>query len=114
MSKAIRTSNKDVRQYVNNLEEFVGSNLYSHWHSWDEGMTRLYVVYSYGEHFPMYVYDDNEDVWVGNKDKYSRSTTRHQSLARPSEIDVWLNTDELVRLVNQQGLLGYTIFKAQH
>ena len=114
MSKAIRTSNNKARDYVNNLEEFVGSNIFSHWHSWDEGMTKIYVVYSYGMHFPMYVYDDNENVWVGNEDKYSRSTTRHQSQCRPSGgVDVWLSTDEMVKLVNERGLVGLTISKAQ-
>ena len=113
--KAMRIPNKNARDYVNSLEEFVGSNIWSHWHSWDEGMTKLYVVYSYGEHFPMYIYDDNEDVWVGNQDKYSRSTTRHQSQARPSSgVDVWLSTSEMKGLIAEGGLVGLTISKAQN
>ena len=34
----------------------------------------LYVVYSYGEHFPLAAYVDNN--WVVNTDRYSPSTTR--------------------------------------
>lgn len=112
--KAMRTSNSKARDYVNSMEEFIGSNIYSHWYSWDEGMSRLYVVYSYGSHFPMYIYDDNEDVWVGNQDKYSRSTTRHQSQCRPSGgVDIWLSTEEMRGLIAEKGLVGLTISKAQ-
>ena len=115
MNKAMRTSNSKARDYVNNLEAFIGSNIYSNWFSWDEGMTKLYAIFSYGEHFPMYIYDDNEDVWVGNQDKYSRSTTRHQSQARPSGgVDVWLSTSEMKGLIAEGGLVGLTISKAQN
>ena len=41
-----------------------------------------YVVYSYGEHFPMYVYDDEVEMWFGNEDKYSPTTSKHQRLAQ--------------------------------
>jgi hypothetical protein len=111
----MRVSNNKARDYVNILEEFQGSNMFGKWHSWDEGVDKLYVVYSYGHHFPMYVYDDRENKWVGNKDKFSRSTTRHQSQARPSEdIDFWLDTNEMHQVINNRGVVGYLINKAQH
>lgn len=110
----MRVSNNNAIDKVDNLEEFQGSNTFGKWVSYDEGRTRLFVVYSYGSHFPMYVYDDNEDTWVGNKDKYSRSTTRHQSLLRPSKgVEVWLDTEELKSLVSNKGIVGHTISKAQ-
>lgn len=110
----MRVSNNNAIDKVDSLEEFQGSNTFGKWVSYDEGRTKLYVVYSYGHHFPMYVYDDNEDTWVGNKDKYSRSTTRHQSQLRPSEVSIWYNTDELKEVIYHGGLVGYTINKAQH
>lgn len=110
----MRVSNNKARDYVNILEEFQGSNMFGKWHSWDEGVDKLYVVYSYGHHFPMYVYDDRENKWIGNKDKYSRSTTRHQSQARPSDEITWLNTDEMQDVINYRGIVGYLINKAQN
>ena len=46
-------------------------------------------MYSYGEHFPIYVAEvgDNGEVhWYENDGKWSRSTTRHQQQARPSYV----------------------------
>lgn len=39
-----------------------------------------YVVYSYGRHFPMAVFKNGN--WYVNEDKYSRTTTAHQSYVR--------------------------------
>jgi hypothetical protein len=41
-----------------------------------------YVVYSYGEHYPLAVFSNAAREWYINEDKYSPTTTRHQSLAR--------------------------------
>ena len=109
----MRVSNNKARQYVEKLEEFDGSNTKGMWHSWDEGAKKLFVVYSYGHHFPMYVYDDQENKWIGNKDKYSRSTTRHQSQLRPSSVGLWLDTDEIKEVIINRGMVGYLINKAQ-
>ena len=114
----MRVSNNKARQYVEKLEEFQGSNTKGIWHNWDNiwegGAKKLYVVYSYGSHFPMYIYDDQENKWIGNKDKYSSSTTRHQSLLRPSSVGLWLDTEDMQHVVRHQGLVGHTISKAQH
>ena len=48
----------------------------------------LYIVYSYGEHFPMYVYDDSVGMWFDNEDRYSPTTAKHQTLARPDTDDM--------------------------
>ena len=109
----MRVSNNKARNMVENLEEFQGSNMFGRWLSRAED-NQVYVVYSYGHHFPMYIYDDKERKWVGNKDKYSRSTTRHQSQGRPSEVDMWLNTDEMQEVINNYGIVGYMINKAQN
>ena len=106
----MRVSNNKAREYVNEYKNFQGSNTMGMW----VGDEKIYVVYSYGHHFPMYVFDRVENKWIGNKDKYSQSTTRHQSLLRPSRgVEVWLDTDELKSLVIHQGLVGLTINKAQ-
>ena len=106
----MRVSNNNAIDMVDNLEEFQGSNTMGKW----IGDENLYVVYSYGSHFPIYIYDKEQGKWIGNKDKYSRSTTRHQSLLRPSKgVEVWLNTDEIKNVVIHQGIVGHTINKAQ-
>ena len=110
----MRVSNNKARQYVEKLEEFQGSNTFGKWHSWGESAKKLFVVYSYGHHFPMYIYDEEQNKWVGNKDKYSQSTTRHQSQLRPSEVDMWLDTDEIKEVIINRGMVGYLINKAQH
>ena len=116
----MRVSNNKARDYVEKLEVFQGSNTFAEWRSHgsgdDSGLhehKKIYVVYSYGSHFPMYIYDGQEGKWIGNKDKYSSSTTRHQSLLRPSSVGIWLDTKEMQGVINNYGLVGYTINKAQ-
>ena len=67
---------------------------------------RVYVIYSYGSHFPMYVYDEESGEWIGNKDKYSRTTSTHQSKYRPSEVAKWFNTTGTMEVV-LYGLVGH-------
>jgi len=112
----MRVSNNKARDKVNGLYEFQGSNTFAEWlSSGHHESKKLYVVYSYGHHFPMYVYDDQEDKWVGNKDKYSQSTSRHQSQCKPSgDIHLWLDTEEIREVINNHGLVGYLINKAQN
>ena len=113
----MRVSNNKAREYVEKLEVFQGSNTFAKWLEVGNGRQdadKLYVVYSYGSHFPMYIYDKEQGKWLGNKDKYSRSTTRHQSQGRPSgEIHVWYNTDDMKEVIYHGGLVALTINKAR-
>ena len=60
----------------------------------------LYVVYSYGTHFPIYVYDHGVELWFGNVDKYSPTTSKHQTMSRPDAEEIhMLSTEELSALV---------------
>lgn len=86
----MRVNNSDAAHHVRGREDFTGSNMFGVNHR------HVYVVYSYGKHFPMYLYDNQSGRWVGNSDKYSRSTTRHQSQTRPYDIDKWVTTDEII------------------
>jgi hypothetical protein len=105
----MRVANKDVGSEVADKREFKGSSMWGEW----TGDNKLYVVFSYGQHFPMYAYDQEMNEWVGNKDKYSRSTTRHQSQARPplDEPIMWLGTSEMQKLVRMGGISQY-VFNA--
>ena len=115
----MRVSNNKAREYVEKLEMFQGSNTFAEWcfhgSGDDQGnheQKKVYVVYSYGSHFPIYIYDKEQGKWIGNKDKYSSSTTRHQSQLRPSSVGLWLNTEEMRSVVSSCGLVGHIINKA--
>jgi hypothetical protein len=104
---ATRTSNKEASTYVDNKEAFIGSNTWGAWMG-----DSLYVVYSYGHHFPMYVWGDG--MWMANKDKYSRSTSKHQSQLRPRGlINKQLDTASIKELVSAGSVTEWTIQKAQ-
>jgi hypothetical protein len=66
----------------------------------------VYVIYSYGFHFPMYVYDETTQQWLGNSSKYSRTTSSHQSKYRPSVVAKWFDTTTLEDIV-RHGYVGY-------
>ena len=72
----IRVATTKCSHYVRDREPFKSNNVF--------GETRdnnVYVVYSYGRHFPMYAYIDGE--WHRNTDGYSRTTAKHKSQASP-------------------------------
>lgn len=61
----------------------------------------LYVVYSYGKHYPMFAYDLETDQWFINSDKYSVTTSKQSSMLRPRGVDmVELDTVWMITLVN--------------
>ena len=90
----VRTSNSKARQYVEELLPFKGSNTFSE----DNG--DLYIVYSYGYHFPMFVYSRYEDLWFENSGKYSSSTSKQQWQLRPGVETIKLGTKELKEIIN--------------
>ena len=68
----------------------------------------LYVVYSYGEHFPIYVYDSSCEMWFGNYDRHSTTTSRHQTMARPDSDEIhMLSTEELNQVIYCGGYRNY-------
>lgn len=104
------SSNKEVDKYTTEREPFKGSNT---WGSWVT--ENLYVVFSYGHHFPIYAWDEELGMWFGNKDKYSRSTTRHQSQLRPNTSFIhYLPTQDIKNLVAWGSVSQWTIEKARN
>ena len=91
--KAHSIANKQARTYVARRSLFKGSNLFS------EMRGNAYVVYSYGYHFPLLVYAGS--TWYENSDKYSASTSRHLSLARPGGHMEKRTTEELKALIDK-------------
>jgi len=96
---AKRISNRDARQHVKELEAFQGSNIYAQWHhsSNDEtGNQDWYVVYSYGDHWPMFIYA--EGCWFENEEKTSVTTSKHHTQCHPHRSTVPLSLNWMKRL----------------
>ena len=91
----MKTSNIKADQYTSQQMEFKGSNTFGEWNN------DCYVVYSYGYHFPMYVFKGGK--WYENSDKYSQTTSKQQTQLRPYSMDgrdfVLKNTHELKELI---------------
>ena len=77
-AKPVRVSGWKARAYVQNGINFTNNNkqLFGRWET-----PSLYVVYSYGTHWPLFMWDNGE--WWENEDKYSRTTTKHRSQTHP-------------------------------
>lgn len=92
----IRIANRDARRYVQQRQRFYASNMYAT----PYGHTGLYVVYSFGPHFPIWIWVPGHDIWVGNKDKMSRTSTRHQTQTHPlTDVPVWFDTTAMRALM---------------
>jgi hypothetical protein len=86
-----RVSNKNASAVVAARQEFKGSHTFGEW----DGDN--YVAYSYGKHFPMYVYSNGE--WFENSDKYSVSTSKQQTQLRPTYHTTPKTTEELKQII---------------
>lgn len=96
-----QVNNSDAGKHINKLENFETKNKTMY----GVKSEKQYVVYSYGYHFPMYVYDIESEVWLGNTTKSTPTTMRHLTLAKPSQgIHQWFSTEELKTIIVQ----GYT------
>jgi hypothetical protein len=91
----MKISNTEAAVYVAGRLPFQGNNLFAN------TIRQLYVVYSWGHHFPIYVYDPTICKWYGNTDKFSQSTSRHQTLAMPvsKEDIVWIDKNKMMTLI---------------
>lgn len=88
----MRIANRNAGKFASICKPFKGNNLFG-----ELLVEDVYVVYSYGYHFPLYAKIGN--TWYENKDKYSSSTGKHKSQARPSGELIPLNTEQLKDLI---------------
>ena len=78
-TKPKKINNSEARSYVQNRKAFIAHNIQA-----DDvvlGMSHHYTVYSYGAHFPLFVYADG--IWFENEDKYSETTSKHRTVCHP-------------------------------
>ena len=78
-------------------EQFTFNNVYSILRNTVEGTVKppTYTVYSYGQHYPMYVYDYEACQWYGNKDKSTPTTNRHMKRFEPYSVAQWVDAETL-------------------
>lgn len=88
---SVKSSNRSCRRYVKERKPFVANNIYA------EERNGRYVVFSYGEHFPMYLYDNG--VWYENTDRYSPTTSKHQTQTHPQVACIPKTTRELEEIL---------------
>ena len=92
------TTVQDCRRYVQQRRNFATSNKQLYGYSIKRGDTVLYVVWSYGYHWPLFVYRDG--VWFHNEDKYGPTTSKHHTKAHPHEDCHALSVTAIKRLVD--------------
>ena len=102
-------SNNEMSEFTTHQQHFRNNNGTVYTKSINH--EQLYVVYSYGEHWPMYVHDNVSHTWFGNGDRYSRPTTnRHTVMATPDihpEDMVYVSKDILQDIISFGGYTEY-------
>lgn len=91
-SKGPRINGRQCRPYVQGRKPFHSNGqLYAVWTTagvlspGDDGAPTgmRYVVFSYGEHWPLHIWDDASQRWYSNAVKYSTTTSRHHAQSHP-------------------------------
>lgn len=101
--------NYQARALVQRKEHFDGAHVFARWQTKDSDNERgcskqtLYVVYSYGHHFPLFVYDADSNVWIENSSKYSNTTSKHRTQLHPL-CDTIKRTLDDVMMVTRNGI----------
>jgi len=99
-------ANRDARRSVQDLKVFKGSNVWGEHTDVETGEVTLnYVVYSYRYTWPLFVFDNLAQVWYENKDKVSRTTSRHRTQLHPLCDTIPLGVEDM-RIVARLGGVG--------
>ena len=91
-----RVANRDAAPLVRARKEFRGSSTFARWIT-----PERYVVYSYGEHWPMFICDHGQ--WFFNESYYSRTTAKHTSQLRPPCSNPIYRPEERMRMIAKKG-----------
>lgn len=101
MTKIQKIANGKCRDYVRNHKEFNGNNLFARVHYVSLTDESLYVVCSYGAHYPLFIYHYATDTWFENEDRYSVTTSKHRSQAHPLVPTKKASTNFMKTLISQ-------------
>lgn len=86
----MKVSNASARAQVQARIPFEGNNTFG------EYLGAAYVVFSYGNHWPLFVYIDG--TWYENQERYSNTTSKHRSQLHPLEDTEKVSLVEIRRL----------------
>lgn len=111
--KVQRVANGGCGKLVGDRIPFQGNNIFALWVHADGSPTLRYAVFSYGDHFPMYVWEGMADgsmgAWFRNTDRWGRTTSKHQGQAYPHRVNVEnmtpMDTDSMITIV-EYGIAG--------
>ena len=88
------TTLKRAVELIKNKSMFTASNVFAISYP----VTGYYAVFSYGLHWPLFIYDYKKGQWYGNSDKYSVTASRHYSKLNPGNV-LPLSCEEMKELV---------------
>lgn len=96
-AKPIKTSGWKARALVQSKTNFKNHNgqLFGRWET-----PLMYAVYSYGDHWPLFVWDGFD--WYENEEKFSVTTTKHRSQTHPLKETTLLNRNALRAMIAQR------------
>ncbi len=90
--KLVRVANSSCSTLVHDRKEFKGNNLFAKWID-----TQTYVVYSFGEHWPMIA--NIEGRWYFNVSKASCTTSKHLTQARRGLLGQEVSIEKMLALL---------------
>ncbi len=81
-----RIANPDSKEFINKKQNFIGSHIYGEDLG---GLDKMYVAYSYGEQFPVYLnYKDkwyhNNEYYIVDGERINKPTEKHKKDMKPS------------------------------
>lgn len=88
-------------------EPFIFNNVFASARLNNPELPATYTIYSYGLHYPLYVYDYEACQWYGNKDGSSQTTNRHRAKFKPHSVAQWVDTATLDR-ISFKGIVNTT------
>lgn len=96
--RCTNTTVQKCRTLVEQKENFATSNkqLYGYWI--ERGSEKVYVVWSYGYHWPLHVFARGR--WFSNEDKYGPTTSKHYTKTHPLGDTTSLSLNGIKRLVD--------------
>ena len=97
---APRITNVTAREYVQKRERFRGNNLYGEWRG------DRYVVTSYGDHFPLFIWEHG--TWYENIEKITVTTSKHRTQTHPHEDTLPMTCKDMVVIMNH-GIVGVAV-----
>ena len=108
----MKIANRDARRHVQNRTPFKGANLYGRfWQvspaegsTWERG-NHGYAVFSYGEHWPLFVsttpVEGSEPIWFENEERHSVTTSKHRSQSHPHQPTTLLSRSDMMFLLSR-------------